>query len=202
MTALTDTILSLTAPLRRRLRLMATRCRLTAESDGDGLERVDVALIGEETRTKVPRVAEYGFASRPKVTATTEGVFLAIGGDRSRGVVIATDDPVARPQDLKEGECALWTPDNGMRVHCKDDGHVDLGTSPEDYVALAKLVKSELDAIKSDLDAIKTWAGSHVHTVSTTGSAAAQTGSTTAVTTSLTLSWSPSDVAAEEVRAK
>lgn len=202
MTTLTDSIVALTASLRRRLRLMASRCRLTAESDGEGLERLDVALIGEETRAKVPRIGEYGFASRPKPTASAEGVFLAIGGDRSRGVIIATDDRAARPQDLKKGECALWTPDGGKRVHCKDDGHVDLGTSPEDYVALAKLVKTELDAIKSDLDAIKTWAGSHVHTVSTTGSAASQTGSTTAVTTSLTLSWSPSEVAAEEVRAK
>ena len=202
MTSLTDSIVALTASLRRRLRLMASRCRLTAESDGEGLERVDVALIGEETRAKVPRIGEYGFASRPKVTTTTEGVFLAIGGDRSRGVVIATDDRAARPQDLAEGECALWTPDGGKRVHCRADGHVDLGTSPEDYVALAKLVRRELDAIHSDLEAIKTWAGSHAHTVSTTGSANAQQGTTTAVTTALSLSWSPSDVAAEEVRAK
>lgn len=201
MTALTDTILSLTAPLRRRLRLMATRCRLTAESDGDGLERVDVALIGEETRTKVPRVAEYGFASRPKVTATTEGVFLAIGGDRSRGVVIATDDPAARPQDLKEGECALWTPDNGMRVHCKDDGHVDLGTSPEDYVALAKLVKSELEAIKKDLDALKKAVEGFNGSLTGTVGGSPFSGTFTN-TTKVNLSWSPSEVAAEEVRAK
>lgn len=71
---------------------------------------------------------------------------------------------------------------------------MDLGTSPEDYVALAARVRSELDAIKGDLDALKGWAGTHKHGY--TGQCAP------GVATAPSLSWAPSDVAAKEVRAK
>ena len=189
----------LLAPIRRRLRLIVSRAAIRASNDSTALQTLDLGLIGDETRKGAIRIAEYGFASRPPEGA--EAVYVCPGGDRAQGVVVATDDRRSRPRDLAEGECCLWTPDDGKRVHCKADGQVDLGSEPEDFVALAAKVKAELDAIRGDLDALKAaiegFEGSFSGTI---GGATAE--GTVASTTKVNLTWSPSDVAAEEVRAK
>ena len=183
----------LLAPIRRRLRLIVSRAAIRASDDSTALQTLDLGLIGDETRKGAIRIAEYGFASRPPEGA--EAVYVCPGGDRAQGVVVATDDRHKRPRDLAEGECCLWTPDSGKRVHCRANGQVDLGSEPEDFVALARAVRAELDAIKGDLDTLKSWAGTHAHTC--TGQCVPG-----APAASPSLSWSPSDVAAEEVRAK
>ena len=189
----------LLAPIRRRLRLIVSRAAIRASNDSTALQTLDLGLIGDETRKGAIRIAEYGFASRPPEGA--EAVYVCPGGDRAQGVVVATDDRHKRPRDLAEGECCLWTPDSGKRVHCRANGQVDLGSEPEDFVALARAVRSELDAIKGDLDALQAAIESFNGSFSGTIGNAAATGTVTS-TTKVNLTWSPSDVAAEEVRAK
>lgn len=189
----------LLAPIRRRLRLIVSRAAIRASDDSTALQTLDLGLIGDETRKGAIRIAEYGFASRPPEGA--EAVYVCPGGDRAQGVVVATDDRRNRPRDLAEGECCLWTPDSGKRVHCRANGQVDLGSEPEDFVALARAVRAELDAIKGDLDALKAAIEGFNGSFSGTIGGATAEGTVTS-TTKVDLTWSPSDVAAEEVRAK
>lgn len=182
-------------PIRRRVRLLISRGSLTAPADdSQGTQRVDVALLADEERTGISRVQQYGFTSVPP--KDSEVVCLAVGGVREHLVVIAVDASALRPTGLKEGESALWTKKHGVRVLGSDDGHVDLGTTPSDFVALAAKVKAELDAIKADLDALKNHATTHTHSV------VLNTLTATPTSTPASLSWSPGSVAAEEVRAK
>ena len=111
-------------------------------------------------------------------------------------VAVAVDATADRPTGLQAGEVALWMKARGIRVLLADDGHVNLGTAPSDYVALASPVKADFDALKGELDAIKQAFTNHTHAVVLNTLTASPT------TTALALSWSPSEVAAEEVRAK
>jgi len=180
-------------PLRRRIRLIVSRAILTADADDShGCQRLDLALLADEERTSVARVQQYGISSRPPSGA--EAVCLSAGGVREHMVAVAVDAPASRPTGLKPGEVALWMKQHGVRVLLLDDGHVDLGSQPTDFVALASLVKAELDGIKADLDAAKTSINTHTHP--------APGGATSPPAAPLVLSWSPGEVAAEEVRAK
>lgn len=91
--------------------------RVSASRDqaGDGARLLQLRISEEETRDATPELAHYGFASRPKVGA--DAVVLFVGGNRSAGVVVATNDRRYR-LELAEGEVALHT-DEGDRVHLK-----------------------------------------------------------------------------------
>lgn len=201
--AVLDSISRQLAPAVRRLRTLIQRGNMTATDDSQALQLVDLEVLGE-AREQVQRVGEYGFTSRPKVGA--EVVIVSPGGDWARAIVIATDDRRTRPRDLKEGEAAMWTSDHGVRVLCAADGKVDLGTSPSDFVALAPAVKAELDAIKADLDAIVEWCGMHQHNSTAPGSPTTPPipvpATAPAAGSGPSITWSPAEVAAEEVKAK
>ncbi len=187
--------MSLIDRLSRRIRLLVSRAVLRADADDDhALQRVDLAVLADEERTAVPRVQQYGLTSRPP--EGSEAVVVAVGGVREQLVAIAVDKTSDRPTGLNSGEVALWMKEHGIRVLLAADGHLDLGTEPIDYVALASLVKAEFDALKGELEAIKEAFTMHTHAVVLNTLTASPT------TTALALSWSPSDVAAEEVRAK
>jgi phage baseplate assembly protein V len=100
-----------------RLASMLGFARITATKDlgGKGLRSVQVTFDAAESRDGTPVVQQYGFASRPKVGA--DAVVTFIGGNRSLGIIIATND--RRFQiELAEGEVALHT-DEGDKVHLK-----------------------------------------------------------------------------------
>ena len=71
-------------------------------------------------RDGTPRLAEYGFTSRPHPGA--DAVALFISGDRSSGVVIATGDQRYRLH-LADGEAAVHD-DLGQKVHLTRSGIV------------------------------------------------------------------------------
>lgn len=83
---------------------------------------VQVALAATELRSDVPIVQEYGLASRP--VPGSDLVVAFIGGDRTRGVVIATGDQRGRPKDLQPGEVCLFHPSTGSRIWLKADGSI------------------------------------------------------------------------------
>ena len=190
-----DMLARVLSPIRRRLRLIVSRAILKADADDSkACQRLDLELLAGEAREGVARIQQYGLTSRPP--EGSEAVCMSIGGVREHMVAVAVDATADRPTGLKAGEVALWMQERGIRVLLADDGHVGLGTEPSDYVALAPLVKAELDSIKGELDAIKEAFTTHTHAVVLNTLTASPT------TTALALSWSPSDVAAEEVRAK
>ena len=62
-------------------------------------------------RDKTPRLGEYGHASNPP--AGSHVIVLTTGGDRTNGIVIATNHQASRLANLQPGEAALY---NGVAV--------------------------------------------------------------------------------------
>jgi phage gp45-like len=91
------------------------RITATTSLGGKGLRRAQVRIDDAETRDETPIVTLYGVSSRP--LAGADAVMLFLGGDRSKGIIIATTD--RRYQiELAEGEVALHT-DEGDHIHLK-----------------------------------------------------------------------------------
>jgi phage baseplate assembly protein V len=138
-------VASLLRPIARRVRLMVARGVVSLVTESAKMQGLQLSVLADEVQDDVERFQEYGFTSYPKAGA--EALLLAVGANRDHLVAVAVDDRRTRPTDLAEGEVALYTADNAKRVHLKADGKVLLGTEPENFVALANLTKSQLDAI-------------------------------------------------------
>lgn len=125
-----------------------------------------------------------------------EGLYLAVAGNTSSGVLIAAQSREDSPGGggIAEGEGGMYYAGE-FKVFLDSAGVVHLGAkSGSEFVALADKVKSELDGIKSDLDLIK----NHTHTVPITGPVG-----TTATTPpiALVLTYAPTTPAATKVKA-
>jgi phage baseplate assembly protein V len=104
-----------------RLRMLVGRGRIRTGSDDGGVQRQQVQMAGVETGDNRARVAEFGFSSMPPPGSDAVVVFLA--GDRTAGVVIATNHQESRPRGLKVGETIVYSVD-GKCVYFSDDGIV------------------------------------------------------------------------------
>ncbi|NID15376.1 phage baseplate assembly protein V [Luteibacter yeojuensis] len=92
--------------VRRAVQALAGRGRITVSDDTGPAQRLQVKLGPLEVRDTTPRLAEFGFSSRPP--AGTDAVLLFLSGDRSNGVVIATGHQASRPRSLEEGETIVY----------------------------------------------------------------------------------------------
>ena len=107
--------------LWRRVQLMSGWGRVTFSDDSQSAQLLQVKLNDSETRDDTPRIAEFGLSSRPPEGSDVLMVFL--GGDRSKGVVVATAHQSSRPRGLLPGETILydvW----GKSVHLTKDGGI------------------------------------------------------------------------------
>lgn len=92
--------------LWRRVQLMSSWGRITYSDDSKNAQLLQVKLNDSETRDDTPRIAEFGLTSRPPAGSDVLMVFL--GGDRSKGVVVATAHQSSRPKDLAASETMLY----------------------------------------------------------------------------------------------
>ena len=92
--------------LWRRVQLMSSWGRVTFSDDSRSAQLLQVKLNDSETRDDTPRIAEFGLTSRPPEGSDVLVVFL--GGDRSKGVVVATAHQASRPKGLLAGETMLY----------------------------------------------------------------------------------------------
>lgn len=92
--------------LWRRVQLMSSWGRVTFSDDSNSAQLLQVKLNDSETRDDTPRIAEFGLTSRPPAGSDVLVVFL--GGDRSKGVVVATAHQASRPKGLLTGETMLY----------------------------------------------------------------------------------------------
>ncbi|NCB52961.1 MAG: phage baseplate assembly protein V [Clostridia bacterium] len=106
----------MTKPVADRAALSIARAILRVVNDSLPIQAVQIDLLAGETRDKVERLQEYGFTSVP--LPGCRGIALFIGGDRSHGAVIATDDNRYRKKGLASGEVAIYT-DEGDSIHLK-----------------------------------------------------------------------------------
>ena len=88
--------------------------------------QVDTGPVGTKGTlglgTKRLRIAEYGLACNPPIGADAVLVFL--NGDRTQGVVIATNHKASRPLNLLEGETMLFNGVRGTSIRMGDAGIV------------------------------------------------------------------------------
>lgn len=104
---LCDTVAKLTKPARDRIALSIGRCILRLIDDAVPIQAVQIDLLSGETRDRVERIQEYGFTSVPFTGC--RGIAVFVGGDRSHGVVIGTDDNRYRKKGLQSGEVSIYT---------------------------------------------------------------------------------------------
>lgn len=107
--------------LAQRVRMMIGRGRVRTGSDGASVQMLQVQLASVETGDNRPRMAEFGFSSMPP--ADTDAVVVFLAGDRSAGVVVATNHQASRPRGLKLGETIVYSQD-GKSVYFSDAGIV------------------------------------------------------------------------------
>ncbi|GBQ52270.1 phage baseplate assembly protein [Komagataeibacter sucrofermentans] len=97
--------------------------RQTADTDeAAATPTVQATLAMGEIHSDMPLMQHAGFASRP--LADSDHVIVFIGGNRQRGVSIASNDQNGRPKDLQPGEVCLYHPRTGSRIWLKADGSV------------------------------------------------------------------------------
>lgn len=107
--------------LWRRMLSVIGRGRVTTSNDGGSVQMLQLMMGAFETRDATPRLAEFGFTSRPPLTSDVVVIFL--NGDRSNGVAIATGHQPSRPTGLQEGESMvydLW----GKSIHFTESGGI------------------------------------------------------------------------------
>lgn len=121
----------MSSPLERLGRRMAMALglgRQTADTnEAASTPTLQVALADEEIRSDVPVVQQAGFRSRP--LPGSDIVVLFQGGDRTRGVAIATGDQRSYPRDLQPGDVCLYHLQTDAQVWLKADGSVAISTS-------------------------------------------------------------------------
>lgn len=131
----------LLAPLARRIRLMTARCVITLIDDAAKLQGAQVMLLADEVGDQVERFQNYGYTSVPKPGA--EGIYLALGGDRKHGVLVAVDDRRFRLKGLAEGEVAMYS-DEGDTIIFKRGRKIEVtaGTEAKVTAPLVEIVAS------------------------------------------------------------
>ncbi|HDR9065473.1 TPA: phage baseplate assembly protein V [Burkholderia contaminans] len=93
--------------LARRILLAIGRGRVATSNDSGVVQLVQTKFNDLETIDNMPRVAEFGFTSRPPNGSDVLAVF--IGGDRSNGVIVGTNHQGSRPTGLAIGETKLYS---------------------------------------------------------------------------------------------
>lgn len=106
--------------ITRRLQLLVGRGRITFAKD-EGPVQVHQVQVNDREIIDMPRIMEYGFSSMPKVGC--QAVVIFVGGERSNGVILGTNDERARLAGLQPGEVALYD-DQGQSVWIKRGGIV------------------------------------------------------------------------------
>jgi phage baseplate assembly protein V len=105
--------------MANRVRMMIGRAIIGLVNDAAKAQEVQIELLDEEIQDGAERYSNYGFTSVPHAGA--EAVVVCIGGLRSHGIVIATEDRRYRLTGLADGEVAIYD-DLGQKVHLARDG--------------------------------------------------------------------------------
>lgn len=113
-------------PLVRRVRLALGRGIVKLVNDAAGIQKIQLSLMQNETRSNIERFMEYGFSSHPLTGAEAAVIFM--GGNRDHGIIIAVDDRRYRLKNLEAGEVALYT-DEGDSIILKRGNKVQINTN-------------------------------------------------------------------------
>jgi phage gp45-like len=107
-----------------------TRAEFVTTNDGAGEQTVDVFGMAGEKFTKVYRPQTHGLAGH--APAKSNGILIALGGERSKAMLIGGETPGKRPTGIAEGNTVLYDAHgnviylkgaDGLQIQAKD-GHV------------------------------------------------------------------------------
>lgn len=102
-----DALNRLLNPIKRKISMMVARGRVELVTDAKKIQQMQATFLADETLDRLERIQEFGFTSTPKPGAQVVALFL--NGSRDHGVIIACDDGTVRPQDVAEGEAAVYS---------------------------------------------------------------------------------------------
>lgn len=117
--------------LGNRIKGLVVRAIVNAVKDSGAIQVLDLSVLDGENRSEIERVQNYGVTSNPP--KGTKCVALAIGGNRERLLVIATDHE-GRPINLLAGEVKVYNSVTGEEIFFKADGTILLGKDAADPV--------------------------------------------------------------------
>lgn len=115
----------------RRVLMMIAPARITTSNDGGHVRKLQVQLSEDEIVDAAPQLQEYGFASNP--LPSCDAVVAFVAGDRSRPVVVGTNDQRYRPTGLQPGDVMIydWRGNSillsvdGVKIHTPDTFRVE-----------------------------------------------------------------------------
>ncbi|NTZ82191.1 phage baseplate assembly protein V [Burkholderia metallica] len=115
--------------LARRILTMIGAARITTFNDAGSVQKLQVKVNGLETIDNLANLMHFGFSSGPPIGTDVAIVF--IGGDRSNGVVVASNHQASRPKDLKAGEAMIYSQD-GKQVYLTASGGIIVNANGQD----------------------------------------------------------------------
>ena len=92
--------------LYRQIKMLLGLGRVSAFDDSDGIQTVQYQTQ-LEVHSDTPRLAEFGFSSG--LPAGSDVVIGFLGGDRSNGLIIASNHPAYRHSGLTAGETVIYS---------------------------------------------------------------------------------------------
>ncbi|HIC8722683.1 TPA: phage baseplate assembly protein domain-containing protein [Enterobacter ludwigii] len=117
--------------LLRRIQMAVSIGRITATSDSGPIQKLQVQTP-LEVRGDTPRMSDFGFSSGLPVGSDVVVAFL--GGDRSSGVIIASNHQSYRQSGLNPGETIIYS-QWGQLVKLTETGiTIDAAGQPVDVV--------------------------------------------------------------------
>lgn len=141
-------------PIHRRIMLLFARSTVERVDDTDADQRLQVSALTDEVIDQLDRCAEYGFTSNPVPGAAA--LVLFSGGDRSNGVVVATDDNRYRVTGLASGEVAVYN-NTGTKIVLKSDGSIEITGGP------VKVLDGSVEVLFGDVTANGISLRHHIH---------------------------------------
>ncbi|WP_245623696.1 phage baseplate assembly protein V [Paraburkholderia nodosa] len=110
----------------RRILNIIGRARVNLVKDSGPVQMVQLTVNDLETIDNIPVVHDFGFSSNPPEGSDVAMVF--VGGDRSNGVIVASNHQKYRVRNLAPGESVIYTQD-GKQIYLTASGGIKVAAN-------------------------------------------------------------------------
>ena len=143
--------------LYRRIGFVLGLGKLRLANDAGNVQTVQIQLTAAEA-PNAPVMLNFGFSSN--APAGSDAVYICLGGDRSKTVVISTNHPGSRPRNLPSGASVQFD-QGGSQVLLNNDGTILLKPSGDTVNVMGNIVATGEITAMSGGAAIKLSAHTH-----------------------------------------
>ncbi|MEX3967261.1 phage baseplate assembly protein V [Paraburkholderia sp. EG286B] len=110
----------------RRILNIIGRARVNLVKDSGPVQMAQLTVNDLETIDNIPIVHDFGFSSNPPAGSDVAMVF--VGGDRSNGVIVASNHQKYRVRNLAPGESVIYTQD-GKQIYLTASGGIKVAAN-------------------------------------------------------------------------